>query len=52
VSEAIYLADPDNNGIELYWDRPREQWPRTDDNSVMMYTRPLDIDALLREAAP
>jgi catechol 2,3-dioxygenase len=50
VSEAIYLADPDNNGIELYWDRPREQWPRAEDNSVTMYTRPLDVDALLRDA--
>jgi catechol 2,3-dioxygenase len=50
VSEAVYLADPDYNGIELYWDRPREQWPRAEDNSIAMYTRPLDIEALLREA--
>ena len=43
VSEAIYLADPDGNGIELYRDRPREEWPRGDDGAVTMYTRPLDV---------
>jgi catechol 2,3-dioxygenase len=50
VSEALYLNDPDGNGIELYWDRPREQWPRRDDGSLEMYTRPLDVQGLLREA--
>jgi catechol 2,3-dioxygenase len=49
VSEAIYLADPDGNGIELYRDRPREEWPRTPDGGLTMYTRPLDLDALLAE---
>ena len=47
VSEALYLRDPDQNGIELYYDRPEEKWPRTPDNKVSMYTRPLDLDALL-----
>ena len=49
VSEALYLRDPDHNGIELYWDRPREQWPRTPDGKVSMYTRPLDLDNLMAE---
>ena len=49
VSEAIYLHDPDQNGIELYWDRPREHWPR-DDGGVEMFTRPLDLEGLLHEA--
>jgi catechol 2,3-dioxygenase len=51
VSEAIYLRDPDQNGIELYWDRPREQWPPPADASskVGMYTAPLDLDDLLSE---
>ena len=51
VSEAIYLADPDANGVELYWDRPRETWPRTADGSIAMRTDPLDLEQLLREAA-
>ena len=51
VSEAVYLRDPDGNGVELYWDRPREQWPRAADGGVAMYTRPLDVDGLLEEAA-
>jgi catechol 2,3-dioxygenase len=51
VSEAIYLRDPDGNGIELYRDRPREEWPRTDDGEVTMYNAPLDLDALLAEAS-
>jgi len=51
VSEAIYLRDPDGNGVELYWDRPPEQWPRAADGSLAMFTRPLDLDALL-ETAP
>jgi catechol 2,3-dioxygenase len=49
VSEAIYLRDPDNNGIELYCDRPPAQWPRTPDGGLAMHTRPLDLDALLNE---
>jgi catechol 2,3-dioxygenase len=51
VSEALYLDDPDRNGVELYWDQPRERWPRKPDGSVDMYTRPLDLDDLLRELA-
>ena len=46
VSEALYLRDPDDNGLELYWDRPREQWPRTADGGVAMYTQPLDLESL------
>lgn len=48
VSEALYLRDPDNNGVELYWDRPQEEWPRAADGALAMYTRPLDLDSLLR----
>ncbi len=51
VSEALYLSDPDGNGIELYWDRPREEWPRNDDGSIEMYTQPLDVRGLLASAA-
>jgi catechol 2,3-dioxygenase len=47
VSEALYLADPDGNGIELYWDRPREEWPRHADGSLNMFSEPLDVDDLL-----
>ena len=50
VSEALYLRDPDQNGVELYWDRPREAWPRTPDGSLAMFTHPLDLDSLLVEA--
>lgn len=50
VSEAIYLADPDQNGIELYWDRPKEKWPYKEDGTIDMYTRPLDLQSLLDEA--
>ena len=51
VSEALYLSDPDQNGIELYWDRPREEWPRgADGDEIEMYTRPLDVGGLLSEA--
>jgi catechol 2,3-dioxygenase len=50
VSEAVYLDDPDGNGVELYHDRPREQWPRSPDGEVVMYTRPLDLAGLLAEA--
>ena len=49
VSEALYLRDPDQNGVELYWDRPREQWPRGPNGEQAMFTRPLDLDDLLRE---
>jgi len=49
VSEALYLRDPDGNGVELYRDRPKEQWPRAADGSVEMFTRALDLDALLKE---
>jgi catechol 2,3-dioxygenase len=52
VSEALYLRDPDGNGVELYWDRPPEQWPRSPDGSVAMFTRALDLAALLKEAPP
>jgi catechol 2,3-dioxygenase len=48
VSEALYLTDPDGNGIELYWDRPHEQWPR-DDRGIAMVTEPLDLRDLLSE---
>jgi len=51
VSEALYLSDPDHNGVELYRDRPESQWPRTPDGHLDMYTRALDVRALLREAA-
>jgi catechol 2,3-dioxygenase len=47
VSEAIYLNDPDENGVELYWDRPKEEWPKNEDGSLNMYTRPLDLVSLL-----
>ncbi|MBK7141073.1 MAG: VOC family protein [bacterium] len=50
VSEAIYFRDPDNNGIEIYCDRPRDQWPRNEDGSYAMVNAVLDIDALLAEA--
>jgi catechol 2,3-dioxygenase len=50
VSEALYLDDPDGNGVELYWDRPKEQWPHHADGSLEMYTKPLDLDSLLKEA--
>jgi catechol 2,3-dioxygenase len=51
VSEALYLSDPDRNGVELYWDRPQARWPRTSEGHLDMHTRPLDVRALLREAA-
>jgi catechol 2,3-dioxygenase len=50
VSEALYLHDPDGNGVELYWDRPQEEWPRTPDGGLAMYTRPLDLDSLMAAA--
>jgi catechol 2,3-dioxygenase len=49
VSEALYLRDPDDNGLELYWDRPEEQWPRAADGSLAMFSRRLDLEGLLRE---
>lgn len=49
VSEALYLNDPDENGVELYWDRPKEQWPIKKDGSLDMYTNPLDLEGLLAE---
>jgi catechol 2,3-dioxygenase len=49
VSQALYLNDPDQNGVELYWDRPVEEWPRQPDGSVEIYTRALDLNDLLKE---
>ncbi len=46
VSEALYLRDPDGNGVELYWDRPKGEWPKATDGSLAMFTRSLDLDAL------
>lgn len=51
VSEAIYLDDPDKNGVELYWDRPREKWPVDEDGALQMFTGSLDLDGLLAENA-
>jgi catechol 2,3-dioxygenase len=48
VSEALYLHDPDGNGIELYWDRPKEEWPKAADGSLAMHTRRLDLSGLLQ----
>jgi catechol 2,3-dioxygenase len=49
VSEALYLDDPDKNGVELYWDRPKELWPLKPDGSLEMFTRALNLDDLLKE---
>ena len=49
VSEALYIRDPDQNGIELYWDRPSMDWPRAPDGSLAMFTQSLDVNALLNE---
>ena len=49
VSEALYLEDPDQNGLELYWDKPRDQWTQKPDGTLDMYTRRLDIEGLLKE---
>ena len=49
VSEALYLRDPDENGVELYWDRPQAEWPRAADGSLAMFTRRLDVDDLMRQ---
>ncbi len=48
VSEALYLRDPDGNGVELYWDRPRDEWPRDADGGLAMFTERLDLEDLLR----
>ncbi len=50
VSEALYLRDPDGNGLELYYDRPQEQWPRDANGGIAMITAPLDLDGLLAVA--
>lgn len=52
VSEALYMRDPDDNGVELYWDRPRAEWPREADGTLAMFTRPLDLHRLLAELPP
>jgi catechol 2,3-dioxygenase len=49
VSEAIYLDDPDGNGVELYWDRPREQWPLDGEGNIEMFTKPLNLGSLMKE---
>lgn len=49
VSEALYLNDPDENGVELYWDRPKELWPKKEDGSLEMYSITLDLDGLIKE---
>ncbi len=49
VSEALYLNDPDGNGVELYWDRPQEDWPVDEDGNLKMFTEPLDYQLLLAE---
>ena len=51
VSEALYLRDPDQNGIELYWDRPRDSWPKAPDGRLTMFTKRLDLEDLLKAAA-
>ena len=50
VSEALYLRDPDGNGVELYWDRPESEWPRDPNGDLKMVTEPLDVQALLDDA--
>jgi len=52
VSESVYLRDPEGNGVELYWDRPKELWPRTASGELAMFTRRLDLDDLFSEAPP
>jgi catechol 2,3-dioxygenase len=49
VSEALYLRDPDGNGVELYWDRPQDQWPRDEKGNVAMFTRALNLEDLLAQ---
>jgi catechol 2,3-dioxygenase len=50
VSEALYLHDPDHNGVELYWDRPQEEWPKDQQGGLAMYTRELDLEDLLKQS--
>ena len=50
VSQAIYLDDPDGNGVELYWDRPKEEWPLDENGGLVMFTEPLDLKDLLKLA--
>jgi catechol 2,3-dioxygenase len=50
ANEAVYLADPDGNGVELYWDRPLQEWPRTPDGALALVNLPLDVEALLSSA--
>jgi catechol 2,3-dioxygenase len=52
VSESVYLSDPDDNGVELYYDKPQEVWPRTRNGQLAMFSRPLDLHELLKEAPP
>jgi catechol 2,3-dioxygenase len=52
VSDALYLNDPEGNGVELYWDRPEAEWPRDADGNISMFTKALDLRALLREPLP
>jgi catechol 2,3-dioxygenase len=49
VSEALYLRDPDQNGVELYWDRPEAEWPRSGDGGIAMFTKRLDVEELLKQ---
>ena len=49
VSEALYLRDPDENGVELYWDKPKEQWPLGPDGKLAMFTKRLDVEGLLKQ---
>ena len=49
VSEALYLDDPDGNGVELYCDRPKEAWPKNSDGTLAMFTKPLDLPGLMNE---
>ena len=49
ISEAIYLSDPDGNGVELYYDKPKEKWPRKQNGELDMFTKSLDLDSLLSE---
>lgn len=49
VSEALYLDDPDGNGLELYWDRPKEYWEYNEDGTIIMYTKPLNLESLIGE---
>ena len=51
VSQALYLRDPDENGVELYWDRPEAEWPRSADGKLSMFTRRLDLEDLLKQRA-